>query len=93
MKKGAFDTFSADDLLRGNTWRGQDLPAETMEALQEQARNLHNSTLWKILKSELQWFAIKSLVEQGKDERDVRVARISGNIVQVIDTKLQNISK
>lgn len=93
MKKTAFDTFSADDLLRGNTWKGQDLPAETMAALQEQARNLANSTLWKILRSELQWFAIKSLVEQGKDENDIRIARIFGNIVQTIDTKLQNLSK
>ena len=91
--KSVFDTFSADDLLRGNKWRGQELPPETLAALNEQAKQLSESTLWKILKAELQWFAIKSLMEAGKDEQDIRIARIFGNVVQTIDAKLKDMSK
>lgn len=93
MDKNVFETFSPDDLLRGNKWRGVELPAETMGSLKDQAAQLYGSTLWKILKAELEWFAIKSLMENGKNEEDIRIARIFGNVVQVVDKKLSDMSK
>ena len=92
-KKSAFGTFSSDDLFRGNRWKGQEMPLESISALKEEAGNLKHSRLWKLLKAELEWFALKSLIENGKDGEDIRVARIFGNIVQVIDKKLDDLSK
>lgn len=91
--KGAFETFSVDDVLRGNRWKGQEVPLEFLSALKEEAATLKQSQLWKVLKAELQWFAIKSLMEAGTDGEDIRIARIFGNIIQVIDEKLNQLAK
>src|SRR3990167_11025683 len=92
-KKSAFETFSSDDVLSGNRWKGQVMPNEFLAAIKEEALALKHSQLWKVLKAELQWFAIKSLMEKGTDGEDIRVARIFGNVVQVIDSKLESLSK
>ncbi len=93
QKKGAFETFSVDDVLRGNRWRGQEVPTELLLSLKGEAAALKQSQLWKVLKAELQWFAIKSLMEEGKDGEDIRIARIFGNVVQQIDKKLDELAK
>ena len=91
--EGAFESFSSDDLLRENRWKGQTVPLEFLVALKEEAVNLKQSQLWKVLKAELQWFAIKSLMEKGETAEDIRIARIFGNVVQVIDKKLDELAK
>ena len=91
-EKSAFETFSSDDVLRDGKWRGQTMPPEFLLGIKEEAINFQHSQLWKVLKAELQWFAIKSLIEEGKDGEDIRIARIFGNVVQVIDKKLSNIA-
>ena len=80
--------FNTDDILKGWTLRGKQLPPETIASLKEEATQLYSSTLWRILKAEVEWFAIKSLLEDGKDESDIRAARLLGNMIQVIDKKL-----
>ena len=92
-KKSAFETFSSDDVLRGNRWKGQVMPNEFLGALKEEAVTLKHSQLWKVLKAELQWFAVKSLMEKGVDGEDIRIVRIFGNVVQVIDAKLEELGK
>jgi len=93
MVKKAFENFSSDDLLKGNRWKGQVMPDEFLAAIKEEAATFKSSQLWKVLKAELQWFPIKSLMEQGKDGEDIRIARIFGNVVQVIDSTLERLSK
>ena len=93
VKKGAFETFSSDDLFKGGTWKGQKMPVEFLAAIKEEAATFKGSQLWKVLKAELQWFAIKSLMEKGTDAEDIRIARIFGNIVQVVDGKLDELAK
>lgn len=93
VKKGAFDTFSVEDVLRGDTWKGRKLTPEELELLKSQAAEFKSSVLWKILSSEAQWFAIKSLIESGKDGDDIRAARAIGNVVQVFQKKLDELSK
>jgi hypothetical protein len=88
-----FDTFSTDDILKDWHWKGNRLSDEQIYALKEHAKTFATSTLWKVLKAELQWYALKSLVEKGKDENDIRFARAFGNIVQQIDSKLMEMSK
>ena len=84
-------TFDSDDLLKGNTWKGAQLSEETLGAIRDEARNLKNSQLWKILKSEVEWFAVKSLIEKGETTEDIRIARSFGNVVQIIDGKLEEL--
>lgn len=87
-----FSTFSEKDILKDGSFRGKAMPAETIAALREQAKNLKKSLLWKILKAELEWFAIKSIAESGKDADDLRYMRLFGNLIQVVDKKLDNIA-
>lgn len=89
----SFSTFSPDDILRGNTFRGRMLTDEELSSLAEQAKTFASSTLWKILKAELEWYAVKTLMEQGHDENDIRAARVFGNIVNVVDNKLKQMGK
>ena len=93
MVKKAFENFSSDDLFKGNRWKGQVMPDEFLAAIKEEAASFKQSQLWKVLKAELQWFAIKSLMEKGTDGEDIRIARVFGNIVQVIDSKLDSLGK
>ena len=93
VKKTAFETFSADDLLREWHWKGNPLSPEAISTLQSEAEAFKGSLLWKVLKAELQWFALKSLLERGSDAEDIRIARIFGNIVQVVETKLDTMHK
>lgn len=92
-KKSAFENFSSDDLLRGNKWKGKEFPPEVLGMIKAEAATFKQGQLWKVLKAELQWFALKSLIEQGKDSEDIRVARAFGNIVQEIDRKLDDLAK
>lgn len=96
VRKGtpkAFETFTVEDVLRGNRWRGQEVPAEFLLSLKEEAATLKQSQLWKVLKAELKWFAVSSLLLEGKDGEDIRFARIFGNVVDVIDAKLNDLAK
>ena len=90
-----FDTFSKDDVLREENgvvkWKGNELPAETLATLKQEAQAFSKSLLWKILKAELQWYAMKSLITEGKEVEDIRVARAFGNIVNVVDEKLKSL--
>ena len=85
--------FSTDDILKGWVWRGKELPPETVAQLKDEAIKLHDSLLWKILTSEVKWFSIKSLMEQGKDGADIERARLLHNMIDVMDGKLIEMSK
>lgn len=96
IAKDVFHTLTADDvLLTGKQWKwkGRDLTVDEIAILREQALSFSTSTLWKVLKSELQWQAIKTLIEKGEDGSDIRVAQIVGYITQVMDQKLQHIAE
>lgn len=92
MERHVFDTFSSEDLLKGNKWRGRPLSDNELATIREEAVAFKSSQIWKILKAELEWFALKSLMEKGEDGEDIRVARAFGNIVRVVDKKLKEIS-
>ena len=83
--------YSEPDLLRNGTWKGNPLTPEQLEGLAAEATQFQKSFLWKVLKGELQHFAIKTLMEKGETAEDIRIARVFGNIVQQIDLKLNEI--
>lgn len=91
----SFDTFSKDDILREENgtllWKGNPLTAEVVEDIKSQAHEFRASLLWKILKADLQWFAIKTLMEQGKTADDLRFAQLMGRLVSEIDKRLNSL--
>jgi hypothetical protein len=96
--KDIFHTITVDDIFKvdknGNwTFKGKEMDLETVAKLKVQAANFKDSFLWKILKSELQWSAAKTLLEKGTTETDIRVAQIQGYLTQVIDRKLDDLTK
>jgi transcription initiation factor IIE alpha subunit len=95
LVKDIFNTITEDDILtvkKGKmTWRGKELGDEEIATLKIQAKNLSESILWKVLKSELKWLAIKTLMENGKDGSDIRIAQILGYLTNEIDKKLKAI--
>ena len=93
LVKNVFHTISKEDILRGGTWKGKELDENTLQKIRIQASNFKESTLWQILKAELQWSAAKSLLEHGSSEVDIRVAQIQGYLTKVIDDKLEDLTK
>lgn len=96
--KEVFHTISAEDILTvspDGKWfhKGKELDVETIAVLKAQAEGLAESRLWKILKAEIQWLAVKTLMESGKSESDIRVAQILGYLTRVIDEKLHSMSE
>jgi len=69
------------------------MDSEVVARLKIQAANFKESTLWQILKTELQWSAAKALMERGSSETDIRVAQIQGYLTQVVDKKLEDLTK
>ena len=88
-----FDTFSTDDILKDWSWKGKPLGDEDVANLKAQAKAFAESRLWRILKSEIQWLAIKTLMEKGKEADDIRFAQILGLFTKIIDEKLVDMSK
>lgn len=100
--KDVFHTLSSDDILKiridekGNKiweWKGKEMSLEMIAAVTSQAKTFEGSTLWKVLKAELQWNALKTLIEKGTSETDIRAAQLLGYITKVIDEKLKEIIK
>ena len=93
--KDVFHSISPEDILvvgKKGVWffRGKELGPEMVERLQADAKVFSDSTLWKVLKAELQWSASKTLLEKGNSATDIRIAQIQGYITKVIDEKLQS---
>ena len=95
--KDVFHTLSADDIFKIKngkpTFKGKEMDPDTFAKLQVQSANFKDSLLWSVLKSELQWSAAKTLMEKGSSEMDVRVAQIQGYLTQVVDNKLEDLTK
>lgn len=93
LVRDVFHTISPEDILRIKgkmwTWKDKELTDEMVSTLKAQAQNFVDSTLWKVLKAELQWSAAKTLLEKGSSETDVRIAQIQGYLTKVIDDKLK----
>jgi hypothetical protein len=64
-----------------------------ISTLQSQAKAFQDSTLWKVLKSEMQWIASKTLLEKGTTASDLRIAQLTGYLTRVIDDKLKEMSE
>lgn len=97
LVKDIFHTISKEDILRTNKkgiveWKGKELDPAVWMALKTQASNFKDSTLWTVLKAELQWSAAKTLLEKGSSEMDIRVAQIQGYLTRVIDEKLEDLT-
>lgn len=96
-KKGAFDTFSSEDVLRGDTWKGRKLTQEELSLLKTQASEFKESVLWKVLSSDIQWFAAQSLLlkggASGQGDLEIRIAQTFFNIVQEINKRLNDLAK
>lgn len=95
--KDVFNTITKEDILSVSKgkwiWKGKELSDDMIGNIQLQAKSFSNSTLWKVLKAELEWHAVKTLMEKGKDESDIRAAQLLGYLTQVIDKKLSTISE
>ena len=97
IARDVFHTLTKDDflLIKGDKWewKGKEMGAETIGTLKAQAKTFSESTLWKVLKSEIQWVAAKTLLEKGTTETDLRIAQVTGYLTQVIDDKIREMSK
>lgn len=91
--KDVFHTISKEDILRGNKWKGKEIDADTLARIKVQASTFKDSTLWQVLKAELQWSAAKTLLEKGSSEMDIRVAQIQGYLTRVVDEVLEDLTK
>lgn len=95
--KDIFHTLTKEDFLsiKGDAWewKGKELGVEMKGTLKAQAKTFAESTLWKVLRSEIQWVAAKTLLEKGTSETDLRIAQMTGYLTQVIDNKLKEMSE
>ncbi len=94
LVRDVFNTITIDDILRIKApnvweWKGKPLSPEAVVQLREQAGAFQKSLLWQVLKSELQWHSVKSLLEEGKSAADIRAAQLLGYLTSVVDKKLE----
>lgn len=91
--KDVYNLISVEDILKVKggvwEWKGRELTDEEVATLKVQAKTFSQSTLWKILKSELQYQTTKTLLEKGETSTDIRIAQIAGYLTKVIDDKLK----
>ena len=87
-----FSALSHEDILRGWEWKGNRLDDETISKLKEESAAFSQSLLWKILKSEVQWIAVKTLMEKGHTADDIRAAQLLGYFTKVVDDKLTSMT-
>lgn len=93
LARDTFHVFGSEDILKNWEWRGNRLDDETIAKLKEEAAVFQNSLLWKILKSEVQWRALKDLLEKGEGKRDLGFTRQVGYVIRVLDEKLDHLMK
>ena len=97
LVKDIFHTITADDIFKIKngkwTFKGKEMDSETQAKLKVQAANFKDSTLWQVLRSELQWIGAKTVLEEGRTATDLRIAQIQGYLTQIIDKKLEEITK
>ena len=95
--RDVFHALTKDDFLLIKKdkweWKGKELGVDMIGTLKTQAADFHKSTLWKVLKSEIQWVTTKTLLEKGTSSTDLRNAQIAGYLTQVIDDKLKEMSQ
>ena len=97
IARDVFHTLTKEDFLsiKGDKWegKGKEISGEMVGTLRAQAKAFSESTLWKVLKSEIQWVAIKSLLEKGTTSNDLRYAQLMGHLTMIVDAKLSEMSK
>jgi len=97
LVKNVFHTLTKDDFLVIKKdkweWKGKELDANMIGTLKSQAKAFQESTLWKVLKSELQWVSTKTLLEKGTSASDLRTAQLTGYLTVIIDSKLKQMSE
>lgn len=93
IARDVFHTLTKDDFLciKGDKWewKGKEISPNEIGILKNQAKTFSESTLWKVLKSEIQWVAAKTLLEKGTTASDLRIAQVTGYLTRVIDDKLR----
>lgn len=97
IARNVFHALTKEDflLIKGDKWewKGKEMSGETIGVLKAQAKTFSESTLWKVLKAELQWVAAKTLLEKGTTETDLRIAQVTGYLTTVIDNKIKEMSE
>ncbi len=96
IARDVFHTLTKEDFLsiKGDKWewKGKEISGEMVGTLRAQAKAFSESTLWKVLKSEMQWNANKTLLERGTTASDLRTAQLTGYLCRVVDNKLDEMS-
>lgn len=104
LVKEVFNTVSEDDLLRiersknpmkADVWhyKGKVLPQVQAETLKSQAKGLQDSLLWEIIKKELYWHVQQKGLAKSQTEADLIASKVMMYIVDVIDSKLNSMSR
>lgn len=93
-----FNTVSDEDILivrSLNVWehKGRKLTPDQIVLLKDEAKQLLNSALWKILKAEILWLAQVKGLNQSKTYADQISGKMMIYLTEVIDKRLQDMVK
>jgi len=98
IAKHVFKVILEEDLLRRNERgrlevRGNELTPEGAELIANQAQALKDSMLWRHLRNDLQYHALKKTLNDSQSMNDVISGKLTLYLIDVIESRVDNLSK
>ena len=95
--RNLFNTIDTDDVLKivGNsiTCCGKPLNEGEYKLLTAEATNFLNSRIWKVLSKDVAYRAKEAMFEKAKTEEDLTAGKMCLYVLDIIKTRLEQISK
>jgi len=90
-----YNTIGTEDILRydnGYWYGGRTLTEPEIKYFQDEAKRLVDSKFWKMLKSDIQYQANKTMFEKAKSEHDLTAGKLWLYTLNCIEEKLNELS-
>ena len=93
-----FNFVSEEDILRidefGNVfYKNRKLDSDMVSSLKESAEGFSDSTMWKIVSSELRYQANRRMLEKSQSVDDILVGKAALWVLQIMEDKIDDLSK
>lgn len=93
-----FNTVGPEDILKTDktsgqwTYAGKPVSKEEQAVLQEQARGMLDSRLWKVLQTDLKYQANKRMYTESVDVSDIVAGKLLAFYIDIIHTRLKKLT-
>lgn len=93
-----YNTIGPEDILKTDkasgqlTWQGRPVSKEEMQVLIEQAKNMLQSRLWKVLEADIKYTANRRMFVESVSVDDITAGKLVTYYADIIHTRLKNLA-